>query len=1043
MLHDSTANFYDIKREFTNYWKDRAYERGKGFKQFSRWAAFVEPRVYPTGNLANASRSKAYQEYQKYLQSNPAAKLFATAAPTATNANWTALGPFGSPTNGDAGRLQCVRFNPAGTNTIYVGAAAGGLWVSTNGGTSWTTNTDQLASLGVADIAIDPSNPNIMYIATGDNDAGDTHSTGVLKSTDGGSTWNPTGLNWSTSLQRRIGRLLINPLNTNEIHAATSQGMYRTLDGGTTWTLKVAGGFKDAEYKPGDTTTIYGASGSALFRSTNGGNTYSSISYGGTGLMRIAIAVTPADPNYVYILGGAADYSFGGLFRSVNSGTTFTTMSTSPNLFGWSNDGSDPGGQGWYDIAIDASPTNKDEITVGGVNTWRSTNGGATWTLNSHWYGFGAPYVHADCHDIRYTSGSTCYTGTDGGIAVTTNSGVTWNAINGAMNISQQYRIGLSASSPTWLVTGHQDNGTNLLNGTSWDEIYGGDGGDCFVDWSNNNTIIASYIYGDFNKSTNGGATWTPIQNGLTGTAAWVAPICQNPTNANIFYCGYQDVFKSTNKGSSWAQLGSLGGVGDVLHIVVAPSNTNIIYATRSASVYKTTDGGLTWSSITGSLPVGTSQITGIDIDNTNPNNVYVTFSGYAAGNKVFYSSNGGGTWSNYSNGLPNIPTNCVVFRHNSPGAVYVGTDVGVYYRELSMTSWIPYMTGLPNVVIDELEIYYPTGKLRAATYGRGTWETDLYSNPNAPPFAFYSTAYTSACINVPFVFTDGSSNSPISWAWTFNGGSPSTSTSQNPSVTYTANGSYTVSLVATNTVGVSSPYIATINVVSSPTAIATSTGICIGQAGALTVNTNAALVFWQGGQTGTSAVFSPTTTTVYSFTAETGACQTVGNATLNVGVPPATPSITQTGNLLTSTPSAGYQWYLNGGIIAGATGQSYSVTTNGWYTVWVDNGAGCQSSSTAIYIVYSGIDEHSVFNGMEISPNPAKDNLSITFKGNIEKELNYSIKNSMGQIIKAGKMACFSGEKANLGLAGLADGMYTLSFSTEATSVNYKFIKQ
>jgi PKD repeat protein len=1045
MMQDPKANFYDIKHEFDAYWKDRPYERGKGYKQFKRWAAFVEPRVYPTGDLANASRGRAYEELQKFLQENALQKQAPNATPSATTANWTPLGPFGSPINGDAGRLQCIRFHPAGTNTIYVGTSAGGLWVSNNNGSTWTTTTDQLASLGVSDIAIDPSNPNIIYISTGDNDAGDTHSTGVLKSIDGGLTWNPTGLAWTTSQLRKIGRLLINPLNPTEIFAATSVGMYRTTNGGTNWSLAVAGGFSDAEYKPNDTTTLYVCGGSLLLKSTNGGANYSGVTYTGTSssITRIAIAVTPANANYLYVLASKTDYSFGGLFRSTNSASTFSTMSTTPNIFDWSTNGSGSGGQGWYDIAIDASPANANEITIGAVNTWKSTNGGTTWTLNSHWYGGGGkPYVHADCHDIRYVSGTTCYAGTDGGIARTTNGGSTWTTINGAMNIAQIYKMGLSASSASYLVTGHQDNGTNLLNGTTWSEIYGGDGADCFVDWSSNSIIVASYVNGDFQKSTNGGGTWSAIQSGLTGNAAWVAPIVQHPTNANIFYCGYEHVFKSTNKGGSWTQLGSLGASGTVMGIACSPSNTNIIYAFRSNAIYKTTDGGSTWNTITGTLPTGGAQITGCAMDNTNPSNVYVTLSGYSAGNKVFYSNNGGTSWTNYSTGLPNIPANCIVYKNNSAGSVYVGTDVGVYYRELSMSSWIPYYTGMPNVIVNDLEIYYATNKLRAATYGRGVWQTDLYSNPGAPPYAFFTNAYSSACLSVPFVFSDASSNSPTSWSWTFPGGTPSVSTSQNPNVTYTATGIYTVSLVSTNSVSASSPYTTTISVVGTPTAASTSASICTGQTGALTVSTDGSSIVWQGGQSTMTAYFTPTVTSVYGYTVSSGACQTVGNGTIFVGSPPSTPTVTSSGNVVTSSPASGYQWYLNGGIISGATSQSYTATVSGWYSVWTNNGS-CQASSSSMYITVTGLEEHSVFQGAEIAPNPAKEFLNIDIRSGYEKDVFYSVKNALGQTLRTGKFLPQSGQKYKLGLDGLSDGTYILTLSTEASSTNFRFVKQ
>lgn len=1045
MMQDPNANYYTIKKEFEEYWKNRPYERAKGFKQFKRWANFVEPRVYPSGNLQYASRSKAYEELQKFLSENPVAKQLATAAPSATTANWVPLGPFGSPTNGDAGRLQCVRFHPAGTNTIYVGAAAGGMWQSVDNGTTWTTNTDQLASLGVADIAINSSNPSIMYIATGDNDAGDTHSTGILKSTDGGITWNATGIAWNTSQQRRIGRLLINPLNPNSLIAFTSVGVYKTFDAGTTWSLTLVGGYKDGEYKPGDTTVVYAGGGNTFYKSTNGGLNFTGVSLGAINpLNRSSIAVTPANPNYVYVLGSkASDNSFGGLFRSTNSAGTFSTMSTTPNLFGWNTTGTDAGGQGWYDVGIGASPANMDEITVGGVNSWKSTNGGQTWVLNTHWYGGGGkPYVHADLHDVQYINGTTCYLGTDGGIARSTNSGSTWAALNGTMNISQQYRLGNSASTAGRIVAGHQDNGTNLSNGAAWSEIYGGDGADCFIDWSNNNIIVASYVNGDFQKSINGGSTWSPIQTGLTGTAAWIAPITQDPSNANVFYCGYQEVFKSTNKGGTWTQLGSTGGGGDVLHIVVAPSNTNIIYVTKAASVYMSSNAGITWSNITGTLPVGSVQITGITVDNINPSNIYVSLSGFSSGNKVFFSNNNGATWTNYSSGLPNIPANCIIYKNNSPGSVYVGTDVGVYYRELSMSSWMPYMTGLPNVVVNELEIFYPTGKLRAATYGRGTWETDLYSNPSAPPFAFYTTAYNSACISLPFVFTDASSNAPTSWSWTFSGGTPSVSTTQNPSVTYNAAGVYTVSLVATNSVGVSTPYTSTVLVISTPTAVSTSTSICAGQNGIVTVSTNATNVIWTGGQTGTSAIYSPVATTVYNYTASSGACQTTGTSTITVGIPPATPTVTQIGNTLSSSPAISYQWYLNGSIIAGATSQTYTPVSDGWYSVWTSNG-NCQSSSSAIYITVASVNDLVlVFSEIEISPNPVQDMLFIMFKNGEEKTIKYSVINVIGQEVLNGQFKTLSANKSTVSVESLVRGTYILKLNDDKSEINFKFVK-
>ncbi|HWY10769.1 MAG TPA: PKD domain-containing protein [Bacteroidia bacterium] len=1049
IVPDSAKTFYDIKKEYEDFWKGKEVSQeedereGGGYEIFKRWASYMEPRVYPSGNLKTAGAKRSYEEFQKYLNSNSTAKQIITATPSSTTANWTALGPFGSALGSGAGRCQCIRFHPSGTGTVYIGAVDGGLWTSTNNGVSWTTTTDQIGSLGVSDIVINPISPNIMYISTGDFDGaptgfsgGDSKSIGVLKSIDGGLTWAATGLAWTTSQSRFISKLLINPLNPVEVFAFTTAGIYRTRNSGTTWSLVTPGYYKDAEYKPGDTTTIYAANGSSVYRSINGGQSFTNIY--NSSFKQIRIAVTAADANYLYVAGTDAADAFGGLARSTNSGATFTVMSTTPNILG--------GNQGWYDLDVASSPANRDEVIVGGIDLWKSTNGGATWTQLTAAYTFGPPYIHPDQHNVVYMNGTNIWAANDGGIYRTTNSGGAWSDVNGNMNISEPYFLGVSALSSTRIIAGLQDNGTILYNGSSWTLVKGGDGMACFVDWNNNNTLVGSYVNGAHAKSTNSGATWSNIVTGLTGTGNWIAPIIQDPTNPNIFYAGRQDVFKSTNQGGSWSQAGALGGSGDVMVISAAPSNSNIIYAARATSLFKTTNGGTTWTDITAGLPVSFAQITDIDIDNTNANNVYVTFSGYSAGNKVFYTTDGGLSWTNYSTGLPNLPANCVVFTKNSPGAIYVGMDFGVYYRELSMSSFVPYNTGLPNVWVNDMGIYYPTGKLRAATFGRGMYETDLYSQPGVVPNAFFITTSNTICVGSSVSFNDASSNSPTSWAWSFPGGSLPSSTVKNPpSITYSATGTYTVSLVATNSVGASSPYTSTVYVINTPTSVSTSTGTCAGQMHNLLVTTNASNVIWQGGQTGTSASFGPTVTTVYSYTVFSGACSSTGTATMSVGPPPATPSFTQLGNILTSTSAPGYQWYFNGGPIPGATTQTVdiSVLGAGFYSVWVDNGMGCQVSSTVVFLTPTNINHLSNFEGVTISPNPAYEVLNIAFKTILDKDVSFTIINALGQTIKTGKIRSGTSEKTSVPLDGLANGLYTLSLYSASSSVSYKFLKQ
>lgn len=1052
MMQDTSANFYDIVKEFDAYWKDRPYERGHGYNAFRRWQWFVEPRVYPSGNMKTASRSYALDQYNQFLEEPASAKQITNFNPSVVNAtvsNWVPLGPFGNSlgagSGGEAGRIQCIAIKPGDPNTIYIGAAAGGLWFTKDGGLTYTTTTDQFASCGISDIAIDPQNHNNIYVSTGDKDANDTKSTGVLRSTDGGLTWTQTGLLWQTSQQRRIYRLLINPLNPNTLIAATSVGMYRSLNAGATWSLVLNGNYVDAEYRPGDTTRVYAVNGGTFYRSTNGGASFTAItiSAGSMNTNRLSMAVTPANDNCIYIMASANNNGFGGLYRSTNGGTNFTLMSSTPNIMDWSTNGSGTGGQGWYDLAIDASPTNSNEIIVGGVNSWKSTNGGSTWVLNSHWYGGGGkPLVHADLHVVKYYNGSTCFLGTDGGIARTTNSGLNWTSINGNMNIAQMYKLGLAANTASKIITGHQDNGTNLLNGSNWNFVLGGDGMDCFIDWNTNTTMYGSIQYGDFRRSTNNGATWANITNGLSGTGAWVAPIVQDPTTPNTIYCGYQQVYKSTNQGSTWQALGNIGTTLD--EIKVSPAGSNTIYATNAGGIWRTTNGGTSWSNVSGGIPAASAQITDLAMDNLNPNTIYVTLSGYSSGNKVYKSTNGGATWTNYSTGLPNIPVNSIVYSNNSPQALYVGTDVGVYYREASMNAWMPYFNGLPNVIVFDLEIYYPTGKLRAATYGRGVWETDLYSDPGSPPFAALQSAFAPGCVNIPLQFLDMSSNQPNAWNWTFAGGSPSVSSAQNPLVTYSATGVYTVQLISTNGNGPSAPFTTTVSVVGNPTATPINASVCVGQAGQIGVNSSANQVAWSSGQQGFNISVSNSVTSIYNYTASLGACQISGNATLFVDPLPQNPTVTIMPGFLGSSVSASiYQWYLNGTAIPGATLATHVPLQAGYYSVWAGNG-NCFSSSPPVLIEFQSLKEWTeLANGLKLGPNPVQRELELQFSAKLPAHLLIEISNTNGQIVYSTQVEDSNNTRLSIDLSTYSAGVYTLILKDKERQATYKILKQ
>jgi len=728
------ASFTDLQQSFSTYWKDRPYVKGKGYKQFKRWENYMTNRVYPSGDLTLPSSN--YHRFLEWKQEN-------VDALGQGKTSWTSVGPTRKPTGDDTGvgRLNMVRFDPTNTDIMYVGAPDGGLWKSTDAGSTWSTMTDFLAVIGVSDLAIDPNNTNIMYLATGDIE-GDRRSIGVLKSTDGGVTWNTTGLQWTAQENYRISKLLMDPNNSSILLAATDGGVFKTTDGGATWIEPYdVVNFKDMEFKPGNSNVVY-AAGTEFWKSIDKGDTWSQVFDGlpnSDDVARISLAVTEADPETVYVLAGeAGTLGYLGLYLSTDSGESFETQSTSPNILGFETDGSDNGGQANYDLTIAVSPEDADFVTIGGINIWQSDDAGQSWYIISYWDPDpNFEFVHADVHEVSYmpSESKTLLACNDGGISITTDEGNTWTDISNNLAISQQYAIGVSASNGGHLVSGLQDIGSIYTSG-SWSVVAGGDGGDCFIDRTNDNNIVVSETNGVHEMSTDGGMTFNEITNGLPtgdGEAEFFSPIIQDPVNASRFYAGGRaDLYVSNNMGADWNSTGDQPFDGDhIIRMAVASGKNSVIYAVKEDEIVKSDDQGDTWESITGSLPVGSAAISNLCISSSNENHVWVVFSGYDSNSKVFKSSDGGESWNNLSAGLPNLPANTIVYQDDSDDDIYLGMDIGVFHYNNTTSSWTPFMTDLPNVSIRDLKIFYPDNKIIAATYGRGAWEADLM-NPSS-----------------------------------------------------------------------------------------------------------------------------------------------------------------------------------------------------------------------------------------------------------------------------------------------------------------------
>lgn len=737
------TTFEELQENFRTYWKNREIGKGHGYKPFKRWEAYMAPRIFPSNDMSLVNNTYFnYQEWDRKFQFTAGDKSFA--------GNWTPLGPFMKATGDDTGvgRLNMVRIDPLNDQVMYVGAADGGLWKSTNGGASWSTNTDMLAVIGVADLAIHPTNTSIMYLATGDAES-DRRSAGILKSTNEGTTWLPTGLSWTATDDYSIRKLLMHPGDSQILLAATNKGVYRTTNGGTTWSAPTTfQNFKDMEFKPGDPNTVY-ATSNEMWKSVDNGVNWTKITSGvpSADVVRMGLAVTPAEPNSVFLIAGK-DSNGGllGIYKSTDSGTSFVTrfepdytgtlgLPNNPNILGNEPDGSDAAGQSFYTLAFAVHPTDPDFLLAGGVSQWASFDGGFTWSLSSHW----APdpsyqFVHADSHEILFTDdGTKAYSCHDGGLAMFTDGTGVWSDLSNNLNISQQNIIGMSATSPNKMAAGLQDIGTILNTAVNtWKVIGGGDGEYCFIDYTNDNNIVETGTNGYHSLSTDGGLSFTEIFVGLpsdpsNGDVEFQSPIHQDPMVSTRYYAGgRKHLYRSNDMGTNWTQLGEAfpDENANITEFKIAPSNNMVIYATNGFNMAKSTDGGATWFYL--AEPSLNASVTQLAISNVDPDKVWVTYSGYSANDKVFKSTDGGSNWINISAGLPNIPFNTVAFQNGSNDLVYVGADIGVYHRDNSVASWTPFFTNLPRTRVRDLKIFYPTMKLRAATYGRGTWESDL-----------------------------------------------------------------------------------------------------------------------------------------------------------------------------------------------------------------------------------------------------------------------------------------------------------------------------
>ncbi len=804
MMQDQDVNFYDVQHAFEVYWKDREVTKGSGWKPFKRWEYMMSSRINPDGSRPAPDRE--LRAYMDYIEKHPEQK--------ASNGDWENLGPFLIPPNKGyrgLGRLNAIHFHPTDPQTIYVGAPSGGLWITHDLGENWYTTTDVLPTLGVSAIAVDHTNPDIIYIGTGDRDAGDAPGLGVFKSFDAGQTWDiyNEGMDNAT-----VGRFVMHPENSQLIYAATSSGIFRTTDGGELWENLKGGNFKEIVFKSDDPNIIFASSGGAFYRSADAGDTWTEIENGIPSGSRGVIGVGVSNPNYVYFL-QAQGNEYGGTYLSTDAGLSFTEMSTTPNIMSWGCEGGS-GGQAWYDLDMIVDPLNENIIYAGGVNCFKSVDAGVTWEINSHWTGdCGVPAVHADLHVLEYSPhDGRLYAGNDGGIYWTSNGGTNWTLITNGLAIGQVYKIGQSATMKDKVINGYQDNGTSTYMGTDdWYFNIGGDGMECAVDHENHLYSYGTLYYGDIFRLLNNnnlGKIAGQGEFGINESGAWVTPFLLHEEDATTMFAGYKNVWRGYNVRTgnpSWSKISdALGGNNSTNMRILehSPADINIMYAAKDNQTFfrsdNVNDPNVDWTNLTAGLPA-TSSINDLEAHPYNPEIVYM-----CRGTEVFKSADKGVTWENITGSLPGVTVNDIAYYKNSQEGLYVGTDIGVFYRDMFLDDWILFDNGFPaSGRVTEVEIFYeaddPAGDvIRAATYGRGLWSSTMY---HAEVVADFTSNHEVVPPDCPVDFTDLSAGVPTSWQWTFEGGTPSGSTDRNPTgITFSSAGTFDVTLSVTNEFG-------------------------------------------------------------------------------------------------------------------------------------------------------------------------------------------------------------------------------------------------
>lgn len=657
----------------------------------------------------------------------------------------------------DSGRVASLIINPSNPQTIYAAFSGGGVWKTSDGGTTWAPKTETLGSLSVGALAMEPGHPNNLYLGLGD--AFDGTGLGMVRSTDGGDHWSlPVYLGFST----RITSVVVGHTDHKVVMATTNYGVYRSADGGrhfalvslpglasppVGWSMVWTGGSNFA------VTIDDGVSGQVFTTADNGANWAASAGLtSAVGLGRMTLAAAPSSLNVVYALAAAKTPPSGredlaDIFKSTDGGQNWTALNVAahdlknPNRE-FQNIKTVMGGQSWYNQMIMVAPNNPDSFYVGGslqmAKTW---DGGQNFRVSSNWLGqFKLPYVHADFHAGTIGADGTILVGTDGGIFKSTDHGTTYtDAMNVGITSHLIYSVGSSLNNRNAVVGGFQDNGTRVRDAdtSTFNQYIGGDGFGSAIHSGDAQKVLGSLYYARIYKSNNGGIDFNSASNGIVGAGDGNVSPFNTEINTweggdgNTVYTHSNTVmYKSTDFADSWTALGTTGLPSNIFirGLGSAPSDANHIgMVTNGGRVFLSGDAGANWT-LAAAAPNNGFSMSSIAFDPVNANTLYVTsVAANFATSHIWRSADNGASWTAIDvdgSGFPfGIPVNHVRVDHTTPTTIYAATHLGVYRSMDSGTTWTRYGNGMPLVNVTDVYVSSDSSLIRASTFGRGFWQ--------------------------------------------------------------------------------------------------------------------------------------------------------------------------------------------------------------------------------------------------------------------------------------------------------------------------------